>query len=121
MIGTHQMEQLTMNRIERAGACGFQTAAPARLQTTTPGGSAETLAAGTVPPIKVAPRAHPGRDPYQSAFTAALARIAGRAVEQGRAPALAEAPRDGKPVSCQLTGFQGGGARHAGGSNSPTP
>ena len=108
MIGTHQMEQLTMNRIERAGACGFQTAAPARLQTTRPGGSAETLAAGTVPPIKVAPRAHPGRDPYQSAFTAALARIAGRAVEQGRAPALAEAPRDGKPVSLQLTGFQGG-------------
>ena len=109
MIGAQQMESQTMMTSERAGVPDYYPRTPARTQTTTPGGSAETLAAGTVPPIKVAPHAHPGRDPYQSAFTAALARIAARAVEQGRAPALAGAPRDSEAVSGKLTATRGGG------------
>ena len=112
MIGTHQMEQLTMNRIERAGACGFQTAAPARLQTTTPGGSAETLAAGGLPIDKVAHR--------PTDVQGALDRIS-MAVQRAVLRVEGSRGSDSEAVSGKLTATRGGGARHAGGRNTPTP
>ncbi len=93
----------------RAGALALETEAPAHLtQTTTPITGALTPGMGTMPPTKVAPHAHPERDPHQMVFLAALARIARRAVEQGITVTRDSAARGQQPQA----GQQGGGGEY---------
>ena len=100
-----------MNQIQRAGACALQTAAPTRPETSTPGVSALTLAAGGLPHDKVA---HHRPTDVQGA----LDRIS-MAVQ--RAMLRVEASRDSESeaVSGQLTATRGG-RRGDDRSNSPT-